>query len=140
MIPPIKPELRFQLNHTKHDTSSLSLTLVLSLPLIQSSRYIHSVVASQSRKIQERTQITSAQIAPTTRRIHGARVGSEEGLAPVVEAPVAVERLLVVGAAYVLCPHHEEPLVLLQHQELAEHDVRLSEETSTHTVSRFNRS
>ena len=49
----------------------------------------------------------------------------EKLVAPLVQAVVAVCRLLVVGACQVFDPVDEEILVLLQDQELSKDHVRL---------------
>lgn len=52
----------------------------------------------------------------------------QELVAPVRDALEAVGGLLGVGPADVLHPVHKQLLVLLQHQELAQDDVRLGGE------------
>ena len=61
-----------------------------------------------------------------SRLIHGCLFHHlEELVAPVAQTLVAVGGLLVVGASVVLQPVHEQVAVLLQHEELAQHNVRL---------------
>ena len=61
-----------------------------------------------------------------SRLIHGCLFHHlEELVAPVAQTLVAVGGLLVVGASVVLQPVHEQVAVLLQHEELAKHNISL---------------
>ena len=44
---------------------------------------------------------------------------------PLDQESVAVARLLCVGATYVVNPAHEHILVAVEHEEAAQHDIRL---------------
>ena len=72
-----------------------------------------------------------------SRLIHGCLVFPlEELVAPVAQTLVAVGGLLVVGASVVLQPVHEQVAVLLQHEELAKHNISLKKKMLNGSIIR----